>query len=119
MPAKLKHGVIGCPGGKREGAGRKPDEFKAKCAELASNAKFLRWAEDVLTGEKVEFAVDKLGAVVPIPADVNQRTYLWEKLAAYGYGKPAQAINLGGNVRIGFLDLIGKAERERGLAAED
>lgn len=82
-------------GGKREGSGRKPSEFLAKCRELAGSKKFLGWADDVLAGKPVEKKATMAG-VVEVPASVGDRVYLWEKLAAYGFGKPMQAVELSG-----------------------
>ena len=94
MPGKK--GVPFYPGGKREGAGRKPLEFLAKCRELAGSKKFLSWAEDVLSGEPVEVKATMTG-VVNVPVSTGDRVYLWEKLAAYGFGKPMQAVEVSGN----------------------
>jgi hypothetical protein len=82
-------------GGKREGSGRKPSEFLAKCRELAGSKEFLSWAADVLSGEPVETKATMTG-VVKVPASTGDRVYLWEKLAAYGFGKPMQAVELSG-----------------------
>jgi hypothetical protein len=82
-------------GGRRKGAGRKPDEFKAECARLASKKEFFAWAESVFDGEMVVPRMTKEG-VVRTEADVHERGYLWEKLAAYGYNKPPQAVEVTG-----------------------
>lgn len=83
-------------GGKREGAGRKPDAFKQKCAELAENPKFFEWAKTVLEGDYQETKVTKEGAVINIPVSVYDRKELWKDLAAYGFGKPVQTTELTG-----------------------
>jgi hypothetical protein len=93
MPGKK--GVPFCPGGARKGAGRKPSEFLEKCRELAGSKKFLGWADDVLAGKPVETKATMTG-VVKVPASTGDRVYLWEKLAAYGFGKPMQAVELSG-----------------------
>lgn len=77
-------------GGRREGAGRPPDEFKAKCQRLASSPKFFAWAEKVFNGEGVNPKTTIDGRVVLIEASPGDKIYLWEKLAAYGFGKPVE-----------------------------
>ena len=84
-------------GGKREGSGRKPSEFLAKCRELAGSKEFLGWAHDVLVGKPVETKATMTG-VVKVPASTGDRTYLWEKLAAYGFGKPSQPVEVSGEL---------------------
>ncbi len=84
-------------GGKRDGSGRKPSEFLAKCRELAGSKEFLGWAHDVLVGKPVETKATMAGAV-EVPASVGDRVYLWEKLAAYGFGKPSQPVEVSGEV---------------------
>lgn len=54
MPAKLKNGVIGASGGKREGAGRKPDEFKAWIGGIVHNRAVRARFKRVLTSIKTE-----------------------------------------------------------------
>ncbi len=84
-------------GGKRDGSGRKPSEFLAKCRDLAGSKEFLGWAHDVLVGKPVETKATMAGAV-EVPASVGDRVYLWEKLAAYGFGKPSQPVEVSGEV---------------------
>jgi len=93
MPGKK--GVPFYPGGARKGAGRKPSEFLEKCRSLAGSKEFMSWAEDVLSGEPVETKATMTG-VVHVPASTGDRVYLWEKLAAYGFGKPMQSVELSG-----------------------
>lgn len=83
------------PGGARKNAGRKPSEFLEKCRKLAGSKEFMRWACDVLVGKPVESKVTMTG-VVRVPASTGDRVYLWEKLAAYGFGKPMQSVELSG-----------------------
>lgn len=85
-------------GGKREGSGRKPSEFLAECKRLASSPKFLSWAEGVLSGKPVEPKATLGGTVIKVEATVGDKVYLWEKLAAYGFGKPSQPIEVSGEV---------------------
>lgn len=77
-------------GGKRKNAGRKPDEFREKCAELANSPKFFIWAKEVFDGKEVECRLTKTGDLVYFPASTGDRVYLWEKLAAYGFGKATE-----------------------------
>lgn len=81
-------------GGAREGAGRKPSEFVAKCKEICSDPKFMKWAQDVLAGKPVEPKATISGAVVKIEASTGDKMYVWEKLAAYGFGKPVQPVGI-------------------------
>lgn len=77
-------------GGAREGAGRKPDWFREKCATLASSPKFFEFAEKVFNGDLVEPKITKEGRGIYMEASVSSKIYLWEKLAAYGFGKPTE-----------------------------
>jgi hypothetical protein len=80
-------------GGKREGAGRKPDAFKARCDECVDSSDWWEWVKSVFKGEDVEPHTTKEG-VVFTPAGVSSRTYLWEKLAGYAKGKPVSMLEL-------------------------
>lgn len=82
-------------GGARPGAGRKSSEFLSKCRQISNSPKFMAWARDVLEGKLVESKATNTG-VVQVPASVGDRVYLWEKLAAYGFGKPMQSVELSG-----------------------
>lgn len=90
-------------GGKRSHAGRKPDLFKAKCAELACSAKFFEFAKDVFANKDVEPRLTKDGDVITMPASVEAKTYLWDKLAEWGFGKAlkVQALDKDGNPAAG------------------
>lgn len=81
-------------GGKRDNAGRKSEGFRKKCAELADSPKFFTWARSVFDGEDVECRLDKEGRKVYFPVSSGDRIYLWEKLAAYAFGKPASETDL-------------------------
>jgi len=80
-------------GGVREGSGRKPDWFKEKCADLACSPKFFTFAEKVFNGELVEPKITKEGLGIYMEASVGDKVYLWEKLAAYGFGKPTEIVS--------------------------
>lgn len=83
-------------GGKREGSGRKPSEFLEKCRDASRNPKFFDWANRALAGDNTEVKINPDGERIMVPATAGDRTYLWEKLAAYGFGKPMQAVELSG-----------------------
>lgn len=85
-------------GGVRPNSGRKPSAFLEQCRALAGSPKFLKWAEDVLDGKLVDSKATMAG-IVEVPASVSDRISLWEKLAAYGFGKPVQAVELSGEVQ--------------------
>ena len=78
-------------GGFRDGAGRKPEWFKNKCRQLASSRAFFSFAIKVLHGENVEPKVCKNG-IIYVEASVGDKIFLWEKLAAYAYGKPSNEV---------------------------
>jgi len=80
-------------GGPRPNSGRKSEGFRKKCAELAMSPKFFAFAKKVFDGEAVEERVAKDGGTIFIQASVGDRVYLWEKLAAYGFGKPANEVD--------------------------
>lgn len=77
MPAQLKHGVIGAPGGFREGAGRKPEWLIEKCRQ--AGPKVVEFLIKVATGENKEAAIkDRIKAA--------------EVILDRGYGRPDQTI---------------------------
>lgn len=94
MPAQLKHGVIGAPGGKRNGAGRKPDWLIAQCQEIVEDSKLLEFLASVVKGEDVEQAVGDQGETIRIPPAVRDRLRAAEMLLDRAYGKAGQPIEL-------------------------
>jgi hypothetical protein len=101
MPAKLKHGVVGASGGARAGAGRKPSEFLEKCRQIASNPKYFAWAERVLADEPTEdrlIVVNNVPQIEKVRASAGEKDRVWSSLAAYGFGKPVQSVELSGEV---------------------
>lgn len=98
--AKLKNGVEGAAGGKRQGAGRKPDWFKQKCQEIGTNAKALKFLESVINGDPVEEKKLLTAGAKPIKvwesASVDARVRAWTAVMDRGFGKPPQAVELGG-----------------------
>lgn len=111
MPAQLKHGVIGAPGGKRKNAGRKPDLFREKCRALANSPKFFKYADEVFAGDEVVPHATANG-VVHTSATPNERTYLWDKLAEYGHGKK---VEIGDATMANLFSLVSQARAARGL----
>ena len=93
MSESFKAGNKKGKGGARPNSGPKDTLFKQECARLVSSPKFFRWAERVFDGESVAPHVSE-GEVIYTEATVGERAHLWEKLAAYGFGKPAQFIDL-------------------------
>lgn len=87
-----KKGVAFHPGGRREGSGRKPSEFVAKCKQITSNPKFFKWAEALLANEATEEKVSMDGSVIMVRATATEKEKIWSALAAYGYGKPIQSV---------------------------
>lgn len=76
MPTPFKKGNVGGRGGYREGSGRKPDEFREKCRELANSPAMLQWLQDIVDGK--------------IQVDPDVRLKAWDRLTDRGYGKPLQ-----------------------------
>lgn len=91
MPAKLKNGVIGAPGGKREGAGRPPDWLRQECQKHAPN--LIEFLAKVANGSDVEQAVGAEGEVISVPAAVRDRIKATEILLNRGYGMPNQPLS--------------------------
>lgn len=109
MPAKLKNGVIGAKGGKRKGAGRKPDEFKRIMAELASNAEAIKYFKKVLgrADDSDEFLVLQTGVQVPIRVDADTWLKFWKEAKDAGFGKATQPIEaVGEGSRLVFIHPI-------------
>ncbi len=98
MPAKLKHGVVGAPGGAREGAGRKPSEFLERCRQIASSPKYFAWAERLISDEATEDRLMPDGSIIKMRASAGDKDRVWSSLAAYGFGKPSQPVEVSGEV---------------------
>lgn len=84
-PANLKKG--GNEGNK--GGGRKPDEFKKLCRELATNPKAITAARKILSDP-----------------EHKQWSAVWKIVTEYGYGKPTQQVdvNFEGGAMKGYLE---------------
>ena len=107
-------------GGKRAGAGRKPNWFKELCAEeLEKNkAAGIQLIGKIYRGEAdIEHASVSFGQVVKYTLKPSAQ----DSIAAGVFlrdsseGRPAQAVNLGGKVSLDIFDIIRRAEEERGL----
>jgi hypothetical protein len=85
-------------GGHREGAGRKPDWFKQKCADLFEKHKLAEYVAKVGSGEEPD-------------ADVKDRLKACDMLKDWGIGKTDQPIT----IRASLNEMIKSAEEERGL----
>lgn len=83
-------------GGKREGAGRKPDWLKAKCAELIDRKKLLDYVARVAAGEETESRMTKDGDLFDVPCSTHDRLHAFELLMERGFGKPVQGVELSG-----------------------
>lgn len=83
-------------GGPRENSGRKPDFFKRKCADLVSSPKWFAYCKSVLDGEEVVPQIYE-GAIINRAATPIERMHMFEKLSAYGFGKPSDTVKLEGN----------------------
>jgi hypothetical protein len=114
MPGRLKNDNPTGRGGRREGSGRKPSEFKAKCKELSGHPEFFKWADRVFRGEDTEVKIVD-GAKWMVPASANEKIYLWEKISAYGEGRPINIVDVNGNIGLSFSHLISLASQERDL----
>ena len=85
------------PGGARKGAGRKPSEFLERCRRIASSPKYFAWAERLISDEATEERVMPDGSIIKVRASAGDKDRVWSSLAAYGFGKPAQPINVEGD----------------------
>jgi hypothetical protein len=106
MPAKLKNGVIGAKGGKRENqTGRPPEWLKAKCQALIEKHKLIDFLVDVAKGKDVEHSVDENGESKLVPAAVRDRIKAMEILLERGYGKSPQQTDLTSGGK-GLLEIL-------------
>jgi hypothetical protein len=94
MPAKLKHGVTGAAGGKREGSGRKPDWFREACQKALEDAKGLEFMRDVAAGKEFPQLATGEGEVLELPPPLKDRRAAVEWLADRGYGKAEQTVDM-------------------------
>ncbi len=93
-------------GGKREGAGRKPSEFLEKCRKIARSPKYFAWAERVLADEPTEdrlIIVNNIPQIQKVRASASEKDKVWSSLAAYGFGKPVQSVEMSGEIASRFF----------------
>lgn len=87
-------------GGKRKGAGRKPDWFKAKMVEIGTSQKAIKFLQSVINGEPVEekkiLVIGQEPITVWESASVDARVRAWNAVMDRGLGKPSQALEVGG-----------------------
>lgn len=87
-------------GGKRDNAGRPPDWLKEKCKSLIDKNNLLEFVSRVANGEERQTVVVKNGPnesfTEEIPCDTKDRLRAVEMLLDRGFGKPAQALEVGG-----------------------
>lgn len=79
-------------GGKRNGAGRTPEEFKNLCKNILDKKGLVEWVGKVAAGEETESRVTPQGDVreVDVPASVRLEAVRF--LSERAYGKPMQEI---------------------------
>lgn len=75
-------------GGRREGAGRQPDWFRKRCAEIIEKKKLVEFVGRVAAGEEVEHKVTKDGDIVEVAVSAHDRLMACEMLFDRGFGKP-------------------------------
>jgi hypothetical protein len=102
-------------GGKRPGAGRPPNWFKARMQEIASKKESCQFLEDCIDGKSVDRIVTPTGRVLRVPATANVRVSAWEAARDTGFGRPTQEVEHKGVVGVDLTTLIQRAEEERGL----
>lgn len=83
-------------GGKRDGAGRKPNWLKERCQEIVERDKILEFLASVANGADVEQAVGGEGEVIRVPAAVRDRIKAAELLLDRGFGKAPQSMEVTG-----------------------
>ncbi len=103
-------------GGRRPGAGRKPDKFKAKLRQIASSPAALKFLQDAIEGKEVDVrVVDKCQVQGPAPAAT--RAAIWESVHDRGFGKPVSLLEMkdedGRTVLPAVVMLPARAPREK------
>lgn len=87
-------------GGKREGAGRKPDWLRDQCKKLVDRHQLLEFLANVAAGIETQQVVVKSGPhnsdIEEIPCDTKDRLHAVEMLLDRGYGKAPQSIEMSG-----------------------
>lgn len=88
----LKNGNPHSPGGRREGAGRKPSWVRERCQKLIEDAKVLEFLANVVKGVEKDFKVTKMGGIIPVPASIHDRIDAARELLDRGFGKSMQML---------------------------
>lgn len=101
-------------GGKRKGAGAKPNWFKAKMAEIASRPASIQFLEDCVDGKPIDRTL-VFGKVIKVPPPANVRLQAWAETADRGFGKPTPMLPMDALEGINLVALVRQAEEERGL----
>lgn len=91
-------------GGKREGSGRKPEWLQNECKRIVDVNGLLDFLGDVASGKPVKSTLgikDENGYVkemsgLQVSADIKDRLKAVEMLMDRGWGKPPQAVEVGG-----------------------
>ncbi len=91
-----KKGLSGNP----TGLGRRDIEVRDLARQYTDRA--IKRLAEIMEGENVKAAAFAANALLD-----------------RGFGRPSQALSVTGNMGISFSDLVGQAERERGLRPED
>ncbi len=104
-------------GGAAPGAGLKPAMFKEAMRDIASHPEALQFIDDVVQGRKCDVKYTMFGKEYKARPSASIRGMFWIEARNAGYGRPPQALQLGGNVidLAGLAEAIAKAETERGL----
>lgn len=121
MPAKLKNGNMGAPGGKREGAGRKPDWFKAWVSKMLKDPKKRKRLEKILDdADDAETIVNPMGVKVPMRAKADTYLRALEWVANYDQGKPVQRVegNFSESAMAYLIQAVEENRRARGLSLD-
>lgn len=97
----LRNGVKRANGGRREGAGRKPDWLKLTCQKILDKDKLLQYLAGVAAGREIEQQVvvvrdgrDSHTEVVDVRCSTKDRLRALEMILERGWGKPAQPVEL-------------------------
>jgi len=89
VPAKLRNGVIGAPGGYRNNSGRKPDEFKKWIKGLVHSKEARKRFEGLIKDlGDVEDRITEKGDVIPGRAKADTYLRALELGLNYAEGKP-------------------------------
>lgn len=98
-------------GGKREGAGRKPDWLKLRCQKLIDRHKLLDYLARVAAGKETEQRSTKDGAVT-VEVSAHDRLHALEMLLDRGFGKASQPMmhDVGGTLE----ELLSKSWSDNG-----